>query len=147
MAKRKKQGILIQDDNFSMTSMIDIVFLLLIYFMYLPIQSESDLSISLPIPQPPTSPAMLPMEHKVRIMPNGTVLLNDSIIETGGQHDTNFAALTSALTRLKRSANSGGLQMVVTIIPDGDSLHQSAMSVLDACKSAGVNQVSFSDAT
>lgn len=144
MAKRKRQGILIEDDNFSMTSMIDIVFLLLIYFMYLPIQSESDLSVVLPIPQPPTSPTVLPMEHKVRIMPNGTVMLNDSIIESG--HDTGFSTLTAVLTRLKKSANSGGSQMVVTIIPDGDSLHQSAMSVLDACKSAGVNQVSFSDA-
>ena len=44
----RQNDVLESEDKFDLTSMIDVVFLLLIYFMYLPIQQEADLMFSLP---------------------------------------------------------------------------------------------------
>ncbi len=144
MARRKKKGLQLDNDSFSLTSMIDIIFLLLIYFMYLPIQQEADLMVMLPVETPPTSSMSLPSEQRVVIKPDGSIMLNGSPVAPAGEIKLNSLAAT--LTRLKRSADNAGVQTVVTIIPDGDAPHQSSMSVLDACAKAGIKQVSFSDA-
>lgn len=148
MARTKKKGLIPDNDSFSLTSMIDIIFLLLIYFMYLPIQQEADLMVMLPVETPPTESSALPNEQVVRIMPNNDIALNGSIVATYEEikSDPKLTGLASTLNRLRRSADGAGRVTVVTIIPDGDSLHQSAMSVLDACAKAGIKQVSFSDA-
>lgn len=151
MAKKRKSAALqLQDDSFSLTSMIDVVFLLLIYFMYLPIQQEADLSVQLPVPVPPdpNEKIVLPSEQKVKIMPDGSIALNDSMIASFEEIKAGkpLTVLANNLKRLNASATNAGIKMIVTIIPDGDAPHQASMSVLDACAKAGVKQVSFSDA-
>lgn len=148
MARRKRKGLTPDNDSFSLTSMIDIIFLLLIYFMYLPIQQEADLTVMLPLPEPPTSSADLPNEQVVRIMPNASILLNGAEVATPEEvlQNHELKDLAAKLKRLKSSSDGAGRATVVTIIPDGDSPHQASMSVLDACAKAGVKQVSFSDA-
>ncbi len=148
MARRKKKGLEIEDASFTLTSMMDVIFLLLIYFMYLPIQQEADLTVMLPVETPPTDSTSLPNEQVVRIMPNSSVYLNGSEIATPEEVLKNHELkdLASTLRRLKRSSDAAGHATVVTIIPDGDSFHQASMSVLDACAKAGIKQVSFSDA-
>ena len=148
MARRKKKALTPDNDSFSLTSMIDIIFLLLIYFMYLPIQQEADLTVMLPVETPPVDSTSLPTEQIVRIMPNSSVYLNGSEVASSEEVLKNheLTSLASTLKRLKRSSDAAGRATVVTIIPDGDSCHQASMSVLDACAKAGVKQVSFSDA-
>ena len=81
MAQRKKKGLALDNDSFSLTSMIDIIFLLLIYFMYLPIQQEADMTVQLPIQTEPTETTTLPSEQVVLIKPDGSIFLNGSYIE------------------------------------------------------------------
>jgi Biopolymer transport protein len=130
--------------------MIDVVFLLLIYFMYLPIKQEADMSVMLPVQTPPEPgvTVVLPSEQKVRIMPDGSISLNDSLIATATdiENARPLTALAKNLRRLNNSATNAGINMIVTIIPDGDAPHQASMSVLDACAAANIRQVSFSDA-
>lgn len=133
-----------ENDSFSLTSMIDVVFLLLIYFMYLPIQQEADISLVLPVDSKSKEKVALPSEQIINIAPDGTVFLNDSLY--GAAEDKNLRNLTTALTRLKLSADRSGVQTVVTVIPDGDAPHQAAMSVLNACTKANISAVSFSKA-
>ena len=153
MARKKKKGLALDNDSFSLTSMIDIIFLLLIYFMYLPIQQEADMSVQLPVETEPTETTVLPSEQVVVIKPDGSVFLNGSLIEDAPvlkQKNPNhvapdeFTSLATTLTRLKKA--NGDRITVVTIIPDGDSPHQASMFVLNACAKAGIKQVSFSDA-
>ena len=61
-----------------MTPMIDVVFLLLVFFMVTTelIKQEADLGIQLPSEAPPVATPELPSKHTVDIMPDGTVLLN-----------------------------------------------------------------------
>ena len=149
MAKKKKQTSLsIDNEQFSLTPMIDVVFLLLIYFMYLPIKQEADMSVMLPTQSEPTAGIVLPSEQKVRIKPNGEVTLNDSLIASADdiKGARPLVQLARNLKRLNASATNAGINMIVTIIPDGDAPHQASMSVLDACAAANIRQVSFSDA-
>lgn len=155
MAQRKKKGLALDNDSFSLTSMIDIIFLLLIYFMYLPIQQEADMTVQLPVQTEPTETTTLPSEQVVLIKPDGSIFLNGSYIEDApilkAQTENKtppheFTSLATTLTRLKKANDGGGRMTVVTIIPDGDAPHQASMFVLSACAKAGIKQVSFSDA-
>lgn len=142
MAKRNEA--LESEDSFDMTSMIDVVFLLLIYFMYLPIQQEADLIFSLPSFSAPQTNVAMPSEQIVDIAPDGSVFLNGSPVDNPG--DIVLNELATTLKRLKTSADRGGISTVVSIYPDADSPHQASISVLDACTKAGISQVSFAEA-
>jgi len=132
------------EEAFEMTSMIDVVFLLLIYFMYLPIQQEADLMFTLPAYSAPQENVALPNELAVDINPDGSIELNGAPMDSPESLD--LPELTSTLFRLRQSADKGGVMTVVTIFPDSDSPHQASMSVLNACVKAGIKAVSFSEA-
>lgn len=140
----RNNAVLDSEDRFDLTSMIDVVFLLLIYFMYLPIQQEADLMFSLPAFSQPQANVALPSEQMVEIAPDGSIFLNGSPMDHAG--DIEFNELSTTLRRLKLSADRSGISTIVTIYPDADSPHQAAISVLDACAKAGIKQVSFSEA-
>ncbi len=147
MAKKKRyKSLVTDDDKYDLTSMIDVVFLLLIYFMCLPIQQEADLFLQLPVNQPPTdNNVSLPNEQLVEINPDGSIALNQSPMDVEAQMsgDVEFAELASTLIRLKQSGDKTGTMTVVTVLVDADSPHQSTISVLDACKKANITAVSF----
>lgn len=140
----KDNSVLESEDKFDLTSMIDVVFLLLIYFMYLPIQQEADLMFSLPTFAEPQENVALPSEQMVEIAPDGSIFLNGTPMDQPGEIE--FSELASTLRRLKLSADRSGISTIVTIYPDADSPHQASISVLDACAKAGIKQVSFSEA-
>tara|TARA_R100000027_G_scaffold63301_1_gene55899 strand:+ start:8756 stop:9190 length:435 start_codon:yes stop_codon:yes gene_type:complete len=137
----KRNRFLDSDEKFEITAMIDVVFLLLIYFMFLPIQQEADLGITLPAEAPPAQNLELPSEHLVEIMPNGMVLLNRQPM--GGGDTRELPKLRNTLARLKASSDRAGVKTVVTIDADPDSPHQRSIDVLNALKEAGVELVSF----
>ncbi|MGE9291462.1 MAG: ExbD/TolR family protein [Puniceicoccales bacterium] len=137
----KRNTILESEEKFEITAMIDVVFLLLIYFMFLPIQQEADLGITLPAEAPPAQNLDLPSEHLVEIMPNGQVLLNRQPM--GNSSARELPRLRDTLARLKASSDRAGVKTVVTIDADPDSPHQRSIDVLNALKEAGVQLVSF----
>ncbi len=154
---RLSNEVLESEDRFDLTSMIDVVFLLLIYFMYLPIQQEADLIFSLPTMDAPAEKNVtLPSEQIIEIAPDGSIFLNGALIEnlgarlfppaTSAKKKVEFSELTSTLRRLKASADRSGIMTIVSIYPDADSPHQASISVLNACASAGIKQVSFAEA-
>lgn len=126
--------------------MIDVVFLLLIYFMFLPIQQEADLRMTLPIPSeiPPEDidPDKMPSEHLVSIAPNGFIFLNNQLVDRASF--SGLPELTSILARLKASSDKAGVKTVILIDADPDSPHQRTIDVLDACAAARIEMVTFS---
>ena len=140
MAKKKNE-MLESEDTFDMTSMIDVVFLLLVYFMFLPMQQESDLGIELPSNTPSKPSKELPSEHIIEILPNGTVLLNGA--PKDDPDSRSMPDLYSTLVRLRESAKRSGIKMLVTVQPDDFSAHQRSMDVLNACAKAKIKSVSF----
>ena len=140
----KDNSVLESEDHFDMTSMIDVVFLLLIYFMYLPIQQEADLIFSIPTESAPQENVVMPSEQVIEIAPDGSVFLNGTPVDH--PEAVELQELASTLSRLKKSADRSGISTIVSIYPDADSPHQASISVLDACAKAGIKQVSFAEA-
>ena len=141
----KVSSVLESEDKVDITPMIDVVFLLLIYFMFLPLQQEADIGIKLPSNTPPAENLELPSEHIVEIFPNGLILLNGAPMD--GIDDRNMERLSTTLTRLKLSSDRAGIDTVVKIQADPDSPHQRAIDVLNASALADITKVSFASYT
>jgi biopolymer transport protein ExbD len=137
----KGNEILESEDKINMTPMIDVVFLLLIYFMFLPLSQEADIGIRLPSNTPPAENLELPSEHIIDVYPNGLILLNGAPMDS--LDDRAMSRLTRTLTRLKNSSDRAGIATVVKIQADPDSPHQRAIDVLNACAKASIKKVSF----
>ena len=137
----KVNTVLESEDKVDITPMIDVVFLLLIYFMFLPLQQEADIGIKLPSNTPPAENLELPSEHIVEIFPNGLILLNGAPMD--GIDDRNMERLSTTLARLKLSSDRAGIDTVVKIQADPDSPHQRAIDELNASALADITKVSF----
>ena len=142
MAKRNQ--ILESVDRVDLTPMIDIVFLLLIYFMVTTtlIKQEADLGLQLPAPNLAMPDQLdLPDEHIVEVFPGGQILLNAQPFDDPDDH--HLPQLTRILSRLKQSSELAGVKTLVTIQADNDSKHERVIDVLNACAAARIKLVSF----
>ena len=82
------KNILAGEDTVDLTPMIDVTFLLLIYFMVTTMLKQPEAALSIQLPGKPQSSDLKPMEMcKVKIGDEGEVYLNGSEIEDG----TDFA--------------------------------------------------------
>jgi biopolymer transport protein ExbD len=132
------------EDKVDLTPMIDVVFLLLVYFMVTTtiVQEESDIGITLPSDTPPAkNPENMPSEHIIDILGDGQVLLNGAPLDSPESRE--MPQLTRTLTRLGMADKRMGIETIITIQADDDSLHQKSIDVLNACAAAGLKIVSF----
>ena len=139
-------------DEVDLTPMIDVTFLLLIYFMVTTMLKQPEAELSIQLPGKPQSSDITPKDMlKVRIGDEGEVYLNGSEIEDG--FDLLMPDLVANLKTQKgmrdQLINSGAkskeeAELKVEIESSGIAEHQAAVSVLNACSSAGVNKVTFS---
>ena len=123
--------------------LIDVVFLLLVYFIVTssldPV--EADLSIRLPGKAISEKPAKVPDEQIVEIDATGQVSLNGRIF--GNTSNSDLSDLVVMLMKYKETAENSNNKAMVTIQADGESVHQRSIDVLNACASARVTHVSF----
>jgi biopolymer transport protein ExbD len=128
-----------------MGPMIDMVFLLLVFFMVTskPIQQESDITLGLPGSVAQDEAVDIPDEQRIDILPTGQVVLNE--LELGGATDTRLPQLISLLSRFKESTDTARSQALVTLNPDPTVRHQRVVDVLNACAQAGISGVTFSE--
>lgn len=139
-------------DEVDLTPMIDVTFLLLIYFMVTTMLKQPEAELSIQLPGKPQSSDVTPMDMlKVRVGDEGEIYLNGSEIEDG--FDLLMPDLIANLKTQKamrdQLINSGAkskeeAELKVEIESSGIAEHQAAISVLNACSSAGVNKVTFS---
>lgn len=138
-----KGGIALEEDKIDLTPMIDIVFLLLIYFLWTTdLTQESDISLSLPVDIPPDPDVQLPNEHLVDILASGDIFLNG--VPMDGADSRSMPRLVDTLRSLKQTAPIG-VKTAVTILAEEASLHQRTIDVLNACDRAEIKLVTFSD--
>ena len=138
-------------DEVDLTPMIDVTFLLLIYFMVTTMLKQPEAELSIQLPGKPQSSDVNPMDMlKVRVGDEGEVYLNGSEIEDG--FDFSMPDLVANLKTQKgmrdQLISSGAktkaeAELKVEIESSGIAEHQAAISVLNACSEAGVNKVTF----
>ena len=130
-----------------MGPMIDMVFLLLVFFMVTakPIKQESDISLGLPGTVAAEEAVELPDEQRIRIEDDGRIVLNDSTFGEPG--DEKLDALVATLKRFKEAADANKSEALVTLDAADDTNHQRIVDVLNACARADITGVTFSDSS
>jgi len=129
-----------------LTPMIDVVFLLLVFFMVTTqlIKEEADLGIQLPTNTKAKPSEELPNRHTIDVLPDGSVLFNGSPIASPAERIT-LHGLIATLRRVKGTSERMGQKTVVVVIADPLSPHYKSIEVLDACAAADIKYVSFGD--
>lgn len=135
-----------QTVEMQMGPMIDMVFLLLVFFMVSakPIKPESDIDIGLPGTVAQEETVEIPDEQKIRIEPSGQVILNDLAVDSPASRE--LPTLLRTLLRFKESAEANRSEALVTIDADDEAKHQRIVDVLNIVAQAGITGVTFADA-
>ena len=128
-----------------MGPMIDMVFLLLVFFMVTakPVKQESDISLGLPGTVAQEEALDLPDEQRIRIADDGSIMLNDSVL--GAPADAALGELVATLKRFKESADANKSEALVTLDAADGTNHQRIVDVLNACARADITGVTFAD--
>jgi biopolymer transport protein ExbD len=136
----------VQTVEMQMGPMIDMVFLLLVFFMVSakPIKQESDINIGLPGTVAQEEALDIPDEQRIQIQPNGQILLNDQPMDS--PQSAELPTLLGTLKRFKESADSNKTEALITIDADDAANHQRIVQVLNACAQAKITGVTFADA-
>ena len=124
--------------------LIDVVFLLLIYFMVSASlkKKETDMGISLPATVASSEQMDMPDEQIIEITSNGTIILNN--MQYGADGSKYLPELEYTLTLYNQASKSIGSPALVTIAPDAKTLHDRVIDVLNACAISGIKNISFS---
>lgn len=128
-----------------MGPMIDMVFLLLVFFMVTakPVKQESDISLGLPGTVSAEETVELPDETRILIEDSGSVIVNDETM--GAPGDSELSKLVVMLKRFKQSADANKTDALVTLDAADGTNQQRIVDVLNACAKADIGGVTFSD--
>jgi len=127
-----------------MSSLIDIAFLLLIYFIVSTtlVKQEADLGLALPgVQSESVSPVQI--DHMVvSINAAGAISVNDEVVDTD-INDHALPNLTDRLTRYAASASLTGSEALVIVDCSEEAAQQRFIDVLNACDTAGLTNISL----
>lgn len=141
MKLNKRKGVEEVTLEMQVAPLIDVVFLLLIYFMVTAslIKKEGDISFLLPAP---ISEPMnrIPVEAMIAVQANGTVELEGMQF---APDDLMLDDLMFQVAGLREIATSQQAPFSVTLTPHHDARHIRVIDVMDACAAAGVTNLSF----
>ena len=125
--------------------MVDIGFLLLIFFMVTarPMKPESDVGMNLPGTVSQEESVDIPDEQRIDILPGGQVVVNDLPVDspTSGAQLPQLVAL---LKRFKEASIANRSEALVTVAPEDSVPHQRIIDVMNACAAADVHGVTLS---
>ncbi|QDU93365.1 ExbD/TolR family protein [Lignipirellula cremea] len=120
-----------EQPSLNLTPMIDIVFLLIIFFMVGTKFTELERSMQLEVPQVSEAGALAPAPKKqvINIYRDGRIALNNDVLT--------LEELEARLTQARASYSELG----VIVRGDGDGSFQNVATVLGACRKAGVSDM------
>ena len=131
------------DLGFQIAPLIDVVFVILVFFMALAaqIRIEQILQTRLPGVAVADDPVEFVDEQILAIDELGAVSLNDEAYDAADVRE--LPQLTGTLMRLKQSSDAAKTQVVVTITSHPDSRYDRTIDVLNALSVAGITAVTF----
>jgi biopolymer transport protein ExbD len=129
--------------GFQIAPMIDVVFVILVFFMALAgqIKIEQILKTRLPGVAAADAPVEFFDEQIITINEDGEVLLNDDPMAL--PDDRRMRDLANTMLRLKQSSEAARSQLVVTIISAETARYARTIDVLNVLAEVGVTNVSF----
>lgn len=150
MARHKKYEAAEESDPaLDISSLIDVCFLLLIYFIVTSTITprESDLGMALPAANPSTEqPEIDPLF--IRIEASGAIYTGVGAAQQAMDSDTSvreLPLLRSQLDIYSSAAKAANSKPLVQIYADGDATQQRVIDVLNALAGVGISSVTFTD--
>ena len=127
------------------SSLIDMVFLLLVYFISTctMIKPEADLGLKLPGMVSQAVSVDMPDEQTIEVQANGRVLLNGLEFSSPPSAPNELPDLVTKLTLYKKSSDATGNKALITIWAVDEAKHQRVIDVMNACAGAGIENVTF----
>lgn len=131
------------DVGFQIAPMIDVVFVILVFFMSLAaqIRIEQILQTKLPGVAVADTPTDFVDEQILQVSEEGEVTLNDEIFDSPASRE--LPQLTSTLAQLKASSEAAKSKLLVTLISHPESPYFRTIDVLNSLAVAGVTNVTF----
>lgn len=131
------------DVGFQIAPMIDVVFVILVFFMALAaqIRIEQILQTKLPGVAVAGAPTEFVDEQIIQVTQDGEVTLNDEAFDSPDSHA--LPQLTGTLQQLKASSDAAKSKLVVTLVSHPESPYFRTIDVLNALAVAGVTNVTF----
>jgi biopolymer transport protein ExbD len=130
--------------GFQIAPMIDVVFVIMLYFMVMAgaVQVENAHNTKLPgTVQLETSNTPLPDEIAIRIEDDGQVYLNDDALDA--PEVKVLKELASNLDMLRQSSDASKSEVLVTIYANEQAKYERVVDVLDALTVARIKNVTF----
>ena len=131
------------DVGFQIAPMIDVVFVILVFFMALAaqIKIEQILQTKLPGISVASESTEFVDEQILQVAEDGEVTLNDESYDSAQSRE--LPQLTGTLMRLKSSSDAAKSKLVITLISHPDSSYYRTIDVLNALAIAGISNVTF----
>ena len=129
--------------GFQIAPMIDVVFVIMLFFMVMAgaVKVENELNTTLPGSAETSNSTDFADEQIITIAENGQVALNDE--ELDGPADPAMPQLTGTLQRLKQTSDAAKSLLTVTIASEPKAKYGRAIDVLNALAAAKVENVTF----
>ena len=129
------------------SSLIDMVFLLLVFFMATAslVKSEGDLGIKLPGVVQQAAQVDMPDEQIIEVRESGRVYLNGREFGEHNAHD--IPELVSTLARYRMASDASKNKALITIWAEDTAKHQRVIDVMNACADAGIENITFTSST
>ncbi len=128
-----------QELEFQIAPMVDVVFMLIIFFMLSAAVKSTEFELGMTLPGTGTeSHGTPPTPIELAIKEDGSVLWNE--LEVGKADDTKLQELQE---RLKKAMQLFGDEQPVILEPRPMTLHSRVVDVVNACAAANVKALSF----
>ena len=130
--------------GFQIAPMIDVVFVIMLFFMVMAgaVKVESELNTQLPGSVETSNVTDFVDEQILSIAENGDVSLNgDDPLDSA--KNTTLPNLTGTLMRLKQASDAAKSLLTVTIASDAQAKYGRAIDVLNALAAAKIDNVTF----
>jgi biopolymer transport protein ExbD len=129
--------------GFQIAPMIDVVFVIMLYFMVMAgaVQVENAHNTKLPGTIATESDTPLPDEISVRVEDDGQVYLNDDPLDT--PESKNLPEFAGNLNQLRESSTASKSEVLVTIYANEFAHYERVIDVLDALSRAKISNVTF----
>lgn len=133
-----------EEPELDISPLIDVAFLLLIYFLVTTTlqKSEADLSLTLPGVDSPDTEEVKIDQMLVEIDPSGAVIVNDEVADSDPE-DRDLPNLTDRLSRYAASCQVANTEPQIIIGCADEAKGQRFIDVLNVCAKANIKNVSL----